>query len=476
MIEVFHSKTKMVCTMGPACTPKDILLEMSKVGLDVCRINMSHGTQEQHQKTIDLIKEINAEHDLNLSILIDLQGPKLRIGKLEQPYPIQKGDIIELCTAIQEQEGNRLPMVYETFARDVHIGDLILVDDGKVELKVLESNGTDTVKLVVAHGEEIGSKKGVNLPYVKVSLPSITEKDLSDIDFALRNGVHWIALSFVRTAMDIIELRRYIERKNSKARIIAKIEKPEALRNIDSIIEATDAVMVARGDLGVEIYLEEVPIWQKIIVSKCNIAGKPVIVATQMLESMIENKRPTRAETTDVANAVLDGADALMLSGETSVGKHPVEVVRVMQSIISKAEQQESIYHRNMTANPESPTFLADATCVTAVKLALETNAKAIVSMTSSGYTAFQLSRCRPKANIYIFTDNRTMIKTLSLVWGVRAFYYDQFKGTNETIDDVLNLLEQDRILTKGDVVINTASIPLHARKRTNMLKVTVIE
>jgi pyruvate kinase len=314
------------------------------------------------------------------------------------------------------------------------------------------------------------------LPNTHISLPSLTDKDLRDLQLGIRNHVDWIALSFVRTPEDILVLRQILKDNNCPSRIIAKIEKPEALINIDKIIEVSDAIMVARGDLGVEIPIEEVPFWQKTIVAKCNAQAKPVIVATQMLDSMIENARPTRAEATDVANAVFDGADALMLSGETSTGKYPVEAVKTMQRIIAKAEESDMIYHRNYDSDPNSDTFYSDVTCNIAVRFAEELNAKAIISLTQSGYTAFQLSKRRPKANIFIFTSNRPLLDTLNLVWGVQAYYYDGFEGTNQTIQDVIDILKKDDAVQPGDIVINTASIPIEERGRTNMVKYTVVK
>lgn len=473
-----YSKTKMIATMGPACNKREILLEMIRLGIDVCRLNMSHGDHEFHQQIINLINEINRNEHLNISILLDLQGPKIRVGALAEPFKIQPGDVIKLCTSIQEADipNKILPMVCERFALDVKPDDMVLVDDGKVELRVLETDYKDTVTLKVISGEEIGSKKGVNLPWVKLDIPALSEKDLQDLYFGIRNKVEWIALSFVRTAEDVLNLKNILKQEQSNAKVIAKIEKPEALENIEEIIKVSDAVMVARGDLGVEIYLEDVPLWQKKIVRLCNEQAKPVIVATQMLESMIHNPRPTRAETTDVANAVFDGADAVMLSGETSVGKYPVEVVRTMQKVISRVEKLPNIYYKNLFTAPESKTFLSDAVCIAAVKLAKGINAKAIVGMTRSGYTAFQLAKCRPFANIFIFTDNESLLNTLSLVWGVRVFYYNQFQGTDETIADILHILKNKKLVEAGDIVINLASMPLKARKRTNMLKITEVE
>jgi pyruvate kinase len=470
------NRTKIVATMGPACQTTERLRDLIHAGLDVCRLNMSHGKHADHEWFINEIRKINAETGLAVTLLMDLQGPKIRIGNLLQPYPIAPGEEIELCTAITEQQANRLPMEYETFAKDVKPGDKILVEDGRVELRVIETNNVDTVKLLVVSGDRIGSRKGVNLPGVAVSMPGLTPKDLEDLEFGLKHEVDWIALSFVRNPEDVVNLKKILQARGSEARVMAKIEKPEALAGIDEIIRVSDAIMVARGDLGVEIPIEEVPFWQKTIVRKCNLQAKPVVVATQMLDSMIESRQPTRAEVTDVANAVIDGADCVMLSGETSLGKHPVEVVKTMQRIIAQAEREDIIYHRNMELDTNSPTFLSDAVCVNACRLAIETNATALIGSTRSGFTGFQLARCRPKAHIYIFTDNAKLLSTMNLVWGVRAFYYDSFEGNYETIKDVHQYLKTHGYVQTGDIVINTASMPLSARKRTNMIRLGVIE
>lgn len=471
-----YRRTKMVCTMGPASIRPEVLEAMVAEGLDICRLNFSHGTHEEHQSTLNLIRDINFRMQTNVGILVDLQGPKIRVGKLDKPYPIQPGDELWLSTQHKELEGNILPMVYETFAHDVSEGDMVLVDDGKVDLRVIETDKKHMVRLRVVNGSAIGSKKGVNLPFTRISLPSITPKDWEDVEFAIKNQVEWIALSFVRTAEEVSDLMAFLKKRGCISRVISKIEKPEALENIDAIIQASDAIMVARGDLGVEIPMEEVPFWQKNIVRKCNRMAKPVIVATQMMESMIENPRPTRAETNDVANAVLDGADALMLSGETSVGKFPVEVVRSMQKIMDSMEGEEQIYFRNLEVDRTSPTWVNDAVCINAVRLSQEINAQAIVAMTRSGYTAFHLSRCRPKAPVYIFSDNRAILNQLNLLWGVTAFYYDGFVGTDETIADLNLFLKEKGLVENGDYVVNTASMPMHARKLTNMVKITVVE
>jgi len=472
-----YQHTKIVATIGPACHERDVLEQMIDVGLDVCRLNFSHGQHSVHQRAINLVREINRERGSNIALLVDLQGPKIRIGDLDEPVPIAPGQIITFCTAIRHKESPddpRIPMVLETFARDVKPGDTVLVNDGKVELRVLRTDNVSNVELEVINGDEIGSRKGVNLPYVDLSIAALTPKDRIDLELALQNRVEWVALSFVRSAQDIHELRQIIDDRRAPTRIIAKIEKPEALDNIDAIIAATDAIMVARGDLGVEIATEEVPMWQKRIIRKCNAAGKPVIVATQMLESMIEHNRPTRAEATDVLNAVLDGADAVMLSGETSVGRFPVAAVETMNKLIREAEREDVVYHRDAPPAPGADQFYSDVTCLTACRFARELGAAALVGMTRSGYTAFALSKHRPKAPIFIFTDNIELLNQLNLVWGVRAFHYDSFVGNHESIMDTILLLKERGLLQSGDLVVNTAVMPLHSGSRTNMIKYTV--
>ena len=446
-------------------------------GMDVARLNFSHGAHEEHRKVLDIIRSLSDELEMPVAVLQDLQGPKIRVGALDQPHPVKSGDEVFLCTSITKQDGNILPMQYETFAKDVKAGDLILADDGKVSMTVIESNGLDLVKLKVLQGDAIGSKKGVNLPYTKISLPSLTAKDIHDLEFGIAAKVDWVALSFVRNAEDVRDLKRRILQAGSDIKVISKIEKPEALKNIDEIIMESDAIMVARGDLGVEIPLEEVPMWQKLIVAKCNAAAKPVIVATQMMESMIENFRPTRAEVNDVANAVTDGADAVMLSGETSVGKYPVETVESMEKIIAHIEStMDSVFHRNLNTDKASPTYIHDATIVSGCMLAQQTQATALVGMTASGYTAFQLAKCRPKAKIFIFSHNKRMINTLNLVWGVRVYYYNTDESTDKTIEDTTEILKLRRMIKRDDIVVHCVSMPIQKRQRTNGIKVSRVE
>jgi len=478
-MKLTYNRTKIVATMGPASAKKDVLMAMIKAGVNVCRLNFSHGRPEDHQKTIDLIREINDKYKVHVGILADLQGPKIRIGLVKDGgIHLANGKRINMTTNECIGDDNQIYITYDTFPQDVKAGEIILLDDGKIQMKVIETNRKDLVVCEVVHGGILTSRKGVNLPNTKVSIPSLTEEDLINLDFALANDVEWIGLSFVRTAEDIIELKRIISRSGKASRVIAKVEKPEAIDNIDAIIEATDGVMVARGDLGVEMPLEEVPLLQKMIARKCRAASKPVIIATQMLESMITTPRPTRAEVNDVANSVLDGADAVMLSGETSVGEFPLIVIETMAKIVRNVEERgypfnspKDVYDKIPAAN-----VISNAVCESAVHLAGHADAVGIVSMTFSGYTAFEISSYRPKANTFIFTANKNLLNALSLVWGVKAFYYDKLESTDKTISDVNSILQKENLIEVGDVVINTAAVPIAKQGKTNMLKVTVID
>jgi pyruvate kinase len=473
--KVSYNKTKIVATVGPASNSKEMLRALAKEGVDVFRLNFSHGTHEDHQKVVEFVREINNELGLSIALLQDLQGPKIRVQEVKPGVVIERGQTFIITT--RELEGNNeiASTSYKNLPNDVKVGDMILIDDGKIELKVTEVRDIDVVTEVV-YGGPLKSRKGINLPYTKVTAPSLTEKDLKDLEFGLRNNIDWIALSFVRKASDIESLRAIINDRKSTSRIVAKIEKPEALSNIDDVLAATDAVMVARGDLGVEIWLEEVPMVQKMLVEKCNKLGKPVIVATQMMESMIENPRPTRAETNDVANSVMDGADAVMLSAETAAGKYPIEVIRSMVRTISSVEKNQSIYYRFRDVDPHSPIYVNDSLVLAACKLAKDVGAKAIVGMTASGYTAFKSSSHRPNTNIFVFTSNRSLLTTMNLVWGARAYYYDKINSTDETIADVEAILKQEGHVKSGDIFITLASMPIQERQRTNALKINVVK
>ncbi len=465
--------------MGPASAKKDVLLAMIRAGVNICRLNFSHGKAQDHKAVIDTIREINDQYKTNVGILADLQGPKIRIGLVKDGgIHLVNGTRINITTHECIGSENGIYITYETFPQDVQPDEIILLDDGKIQMRVIETNRQDTVVCEVVHGGILTSRKGVNLPNTKVSIPSLTEEDLENLKYALEWDVDWIGLSFVRTGQDILDLKRIISESGKAAKVIAKVEKPEAIDNIDAIIAATDGVMVARGDLGVEMPLEEVPLLQKMIARKCREASKPVIVATQMLESMITTPRPTRAEVNDVANSVLDGADAVMLSGETSVGEFPVIVIETMAKIVRNVEELGYPFNMDKSSkkDPSSPDYLIDAVCGSAVYLAEHTNAAGIVSMTSSGYTAFEISSYRPKAGTYIFTSNKHLLNALSLLWGVKTFYYDKLESTDQTISDVNNILKQANLVQEGDVVINTAAIPIRKQGKTNMLKVAIIE
>jgi pyruvate kinase len=468
------SKTKIIATLGPASNDKEVLRKMIMAGLDVFRLNFSHGTHEDKIPIINTIRELEAELNVNVAILVDLQGPKLRIGVVEnEPVMLKDGDKIHFCTDKEHKAKDTYYMSYADFPKDVKPGDVILIDDGKLKLEAIKSDGEKIVSAKVIHGGPLNSRKGVNLPDTKTSLPSLTEKDKEDLLFALNNDVDWIALSFVRDPKDVIELREYISGFNKEINIISKIEKPEAVNNMDAIIKLSDGIMVARGDLGVEMNFDKVPVIQKMIVDKCIEMSKPVIIATQMLESMVTNFRPTRAEANDVANSVLDGADALMLSGETSVGCYPVETIEAMQSIIDFTEANRDIYYKNHEPDTFSNNFLPDSLCYNACLMAQQTNAKAIIPFTFSGNTAIRLSSQRPKAEIFVFTANKKLLRRLPLLWGVTTFHFPLFDSIDKAIEfSIAHLLEKG-LVQKGDLVIHVASTPITAKDRTNMIKLS---
>ena len=471
--------TKIVSTLGPASTSEEIMRQLVIEGVDMFRLNFSHGEHATHLNSIRLIDKINAELGTHVGIIADLQGPKLRVGRMpEEGLLLEQGQKV-VFTNKDEGTGRHeaIYMSYEDFAGDVKKGEKVLLDDGKLILKVLSTNGKDRVELEVIAGGRLYSNKGVNLPNTRVSLPCLTEKDLEDLDFILKQPVHWIALSFVRSADDVKALKEIIAAKGHAAKVIAKIEKAEALSNINAIIKASDAIMIARGDLGIEMPIERLPALQKRIIRKCRDKARPVVVATQMMESMMNNPTPTRAEVTDVANAVLDGTDAVMLSGETAVGKYPVEVVQTMNRILGEAEAfHTGIAPYRPKPDKKSKTFLSDVVCYRAVKTAEDVKAKGIIGLTVSGYTAFTVSSYRPQMKIYIFSSEKHMLSTLNLVWGVRCFFYDKMTTTDETFEDLQTILKKDGRIHKGDVIVNTASMPIYRRLRTNMLKVSVVE
>lgn len=467
-----NKNAKIIATIGPASRTKEMIWKLHQSGANIFRMNFSHGSHEDHKTVIDWVRELNAEHGSNITLLQDLQGPKIRTNKIEnEAVEIKSGDKIQITSGDFVGNAQKISTTYKTIARDVKAGDPILIDDGNLELKVDSTDG-ETVTCTIIFGGMLKSRKGINLPSTDISEPSLTVKDREDLMFGIEQDVDWIALSFVRTAQDLHELKDIIKSKGKSVKVIAKVEKPEAIDNMDEIIEATDALMVARGDLGVEIEASRVPLIQKELIRKCNAACKPVIVATQMLESMITNPRPTRAETNDVANAVLDGADAVMLSGESAAGDFPVEAVMSMASIIKDVEAHGDVFFKNNGVGTELNEILVSSAC----KLAEQAGAKVIVGMTETGSTAHSIASHRPKAQIFMFTNHEKLVTRLNLLWGVTAYYYDKSTNTDETIAEVKNLLKAKGIVSKGDVIVNTLGLPSWQGEKTNMVKVSVVD
>ena len=472
-----QKRTKIVATIGPASQSKEILKNMILEGVNVFRINFSHADYNVVKENISLVRKLSDELGTNIAILADLQGPKLRVGLMEENVKISPGDTIRFCTG-EEFTGNqsKVYMNYSDFPNDVKKGERILVDDGKLLFEILNTNGVDEVKAKVIQGGVLSSKKGVNLPNTKLSLPALTTKDKKDALFALEQGVDWIALSFVRYAKDLKKLEKLI-RNNSdyKVPIIAKIEKPEGVANIKKIVAYCDAIMVARGDLGVEVPAEEVPLIQKRLVLTAKKARIPIIIATQMMETMIDSLTPTRAEVNDIANSVMDGADAVMLSGETSVGKYPVEVIKKMATILKKVEGSSLIHVPEEPPTIRTERYITKSICYHAANMANEIEAKAICTLTNSGYTAFQISAWRPSANILVFTSNKRILSRLSLLWGVNSFYYDRNASTDETVGDVNQIAIEKGFVGKGDFLINLAAMPIVDKGMVNTLRVSQV-
>lgn len=474
-----YKRTKIVATVGPACDTYDKMLELVRAGVNVFRLNFSHGNHEDKARIIEQILRINKTEPYNIAILADLQGPKLRVGDLENgSLPIADGDTLVFTNEKVMGTKERIFVSYNDLHKDVKVGEKILIDDGKLEVVVTEILPNQDVKVTVSLGGVLLPKKGVNLPDTNISLPALTEKDLQDLDFILQHPVDWVALSFVRTPNCIRDLKKRIKAKKHKAKVIAKIEMPQAITHLRDIIVESDGVMIARGDLGVELPVEAVPLIQKDIIKKCIHRAKPVIVATQMMESMIDRTKPNRSEITDVANAVLEGTDAVMLSGETATGNYPKLVVETMTRIILEVEAKAYDYNREEMLRPQahSPSLLSDAICYNACKISEDINADALIGMTQSGYTGFMLSSYRPKAPLYVFTKERTLVNQLSLSWGVRAFYYDEEESLDEIFQDQINILKERSFLKKGDIVVNTGSTPIHLHLPTNVLKVSKVE
>jgi pyruvate kinase len=478
-LEHTYHRTKIVATVGPACDTYEKLLDLIKCGVNVFRLNFSHGNHDDKKKIIEYIRQINKTEPYNIAILGDLQGPKLRVGEMENGgIDVVAGDILTFTNEKLVGTKDRIYVSYPDLHADVKVGNKILIDDGKIEVMVKDIRKNNDVAVEVTMGGRLSSKKGINLPDTKISLPALTEKDLDDLEFIIDQELDWVAPSFVRSVKDIIILRNKLDEKKSKTKIIAKIEKPEALHNIRDIIVESDAIMVARGDLGVELPVEQIPLIQRQIIRKSLHRAKPVIVATQMMESMIDRSKPNRSEITDVANAVMEGADAVMLSAETATGDHPKLVVETMKKIIMEVERTEYNYNReeSLTPQPHSPSFHSDAICYNACKLASDVNADALIGMTQSGYTGFMLSSYRPKAPLYIFTKERTLVNQLSLSWGVRAFFYDEENSLDEIVNDQIDILQERGFLNSGDIVVNTGSTPVHLHLPTNVVKITKVE
>ena len=486
----YQRKTKIVATVGPASESKESLIQLAKAGVNVFRLNFSHGTHEDHLQRLLTIREISKELDLNLSILQDLQGPKIRTQLVEN-----NGVVLEagkqLIFAMDENllgTSEKVGTTYTSMYLDVNVGERILMDDGNLEVKVISIDPVKKeVVTEVIYGGILKSKKGINLPGTKVSLPCLTPKDEADLYFGLDHGVDWIALSFVRKAEDIWDIKDKIKAYGKNTRVIAKIEKPEAIDNLDEIIEATDAIMVARGDLGVEMDGAVVPYLQQLMVEKCTAAGKPVIVATQMLESMITNPVPTRAETSDVANAVLQGASATMLSGESASGSYPIKAVETMAHIHEIVEQQQNeleiirgdeaaIYFKNHSLAGQQ-VALTDRLIAGACRLARDSKAKAILCITNSGHTAYRLSAHRPKADLFVFTSNKELMSTMGLLWGVKVFFFDpSADNVEQTVAAMVDMLKGKKLLSAGDVFVTTLSIPAHQGKKTNTVQLATVE
>ena len=472
-----NKKTKIVATLGPSVNSKKLLKEILEAGVNVLRINFSHANHDDVKKTINIIKDLNNEFNYNAAILADLQGPKIRIGEVKGEYKVKKGDLICFKTGDKFiSTNNDFYMSYSNFAKDVTAGETVLIDDGKLIFEIISTNQKDFVQAKAMLDGVIRSNKGVNLPNTIISLPALTDKDKADAIFAISQQVDWIALSFVRNSQDLIELNTLINKHSDvKIPVIAKIEKPEAVQAIDEIIQNCDGLMVARGDLGIEVPCEQVPLIQKKLVLKAKKNRIPIIIATQMMESMMDSLTPSRAEVNDVANSIIDGADAVMLSGETSVGKFPVEVIQQISKII------ESVEYSSLISVPENPPqiqtdrYITKSICYHASHMADEINAKAIMTLTNSGYTAFQISAWRPHSNILVFTSNRRILNRLSLLWGVKAFYYDKFSSTDSTVQEISDIASSKGYISKGDFTISLAAMPIKEKGMVNTLRVNQV-
>ncbi len=473
----FNKKTKIIATIGPSCSSYDVLKKMIMAGVNVCRLNFSHTNHEDAFKMISIIKKINNEIGTKTAILGDLQGPKIRLGVVAKNVFLKSNKLVTLTNQNCESSDKKLFVDYPMLVNDVKVKDLVLINDGKIKLRV-KSIAKKSIVCDILNGGRVSSHKGVNFPNSPLSFKSITKKDKQDLLFLIKHNIDWVALSFVRSSRDIVGVRDILIKKNSKIKIIAKIEKPEAVKNIKSITRSADGIMIARGDLGIEIPMQKVPIVQKKIINLCLNYSKPVVVATQLMEGMINNSITTRAETNDVANAVFDGADALMLSGETAIGKHPIKVVRAMTKVILSVEASSLNFRNKLILNPKKANdrYISDSICYYASELAHQVQSKAIITLTHSGYNAQKIASNRPNAFIYVFTHNKSILNSLSLLWGIYGFYYDKFNSTDDTIRDLHNFLKDQKILKLGQTVINIGSMPINDKGMTNMLKVGKIK
>ena len=470
-------KTKIIATLGPASSSKEMIKKLIKSGVDVLRVNFSHATHDEVERIVDDVNDLRKELGSNVTLLGDLQGPKIRIGELEKDIELKKNQSLSICSNLSESNGvDKIFISYPSFAKDVKPGENILVDDGKLIFKVISTNKKDTVDIKVVQEGVLKPRKGVNLPNTKISQPALTEKDIDDAKFAVKKSFDWIALSFVRSKKDVLQLRELIESQcDYHIPIISKIEKPQAIEKIDSIIKVSNGIMVARGDLGIEIPAEEVPLNQKKIVAKCKKRGIPVVIATQMMESMIDSLTPSRAEVNDVANSVMDGADAIMLSGETSMGKYPCEVVKKIGDIIHGVEDSPLIKIPVDLPEIKSDRLITKSICKNAATIANEIGASAICTLTNSGYTGWQISSWRPSALVIVFTSNKKILTQMNLLWGVKGVYYNNFESTDKTVEEVNSLALENKYIKKGDYVINLAAMPIYEKGQVNTLRITKI-
>ena len=469
------NKTKIIATLGPACSSKTMMSRLISSGVDVFRVNFSHADHKEVERIVADIRALSTKHNKHISILGDLQGPKIRLGNILPDTVIKKGDSITFSTkTIKNGNSERATINYASFPKDVKKGETILVDDGKIILQVEKTDRDTSVSLIVIQGGLLSSNKGVNLPSTKISLPALTPKDIKDAKFAAKLGFDWVALSFVRSKNDVLQLREILDKSSDELiPIISKIEKPQAISKMDQIIKVSNGLMVARGDLGIEIPAEEVPLYQKILVKKANEARKPIIIATQMMESMIDNLTPSRAEVNDVANSVMDGADCIMLSAETSVGKYPCEVVKKVGTIIAGVEDSQPVKNKFILPKLKSSRIITKTVCRHAALIANEIKASAVCTLTHSGYTGWQISSWRPNCLVLVFTSNKRILSQLNLLWGVKCIFYNKFQSTDKTVEDVNALALKNRYVRKGDLIVNLASMPIKDKGQVNTLRIT---